>query len=138
MPLSASALRRLDEVCDEWAASWCDRWVDRPDISTPRFGGPDAGRQWRTTYELDEEELGGTTRRVHMAIEALSAEHQRTLQTWAWENHYNRGLIRSIQRTECGLRHCVFRSNRVSQAEVDAAKEALAALLSRFNVVLAD
>lgn len=136
MPLSQAALRRLDELCEEWARWYCDRWVDRPGLDSQTFGGPDTGRQWRETYELNDEYLKSQSERVNMAIDNLPDQHRRVLHAWAWENHYNRGVIRRVEKTDTGLR--VFTSNRanVTPEALIEAQTALVPFLGWHNVEL--
>ena len=138
-PLSPSALRRLDDLCDAWAASYCNRWADRPRLATSSLHRRlNYGRQWSTTYEIEGEEAAQTAERLHLAVAALADDHRRALEAWAWGNHYNRGLIRKVERTESGTVCRVFKSNRTTPEKIDAAKLALSAVLGRFNVLIAD
>lgn len=142
MELSRSAARRLDELCEEWAVWITRRWEDRPglEVSDWHAWALDSGRQWRETYELDQEALLGAAPLLAQAIAKLPPQHMALLLAWAWENHYNREVIRKVEKTEDGTRvtHGVFKSNhaRVTEESLMAAQQALAPLLEALNIVL--
>ncbi len=134
--LSASAQRRLDELCDAWAVKYTDRWFERPGLAQARWPSLETGKQWRTTYEIDADEVVDTADLLENAILTLAPLHREALWAWAVANHYNRGLVRKATRTATGVTYQMFRSPRGSEEAVAAAKEALARVLVRFNVEL--
>lgn len=138
--LSASAQRWVDELCDAWAVSYCDRWRYAPGVEAPAMHARvvNPRRQWLTESDVSDAEVRRMAERIHAAIDALPEDARRVLTRWAWENHYNRGVIRHVERTESGTTVRVFRSSTVTSEQVDAAKAVLAGLLPRFGVAVAD
>lgn len=140
--LSRHALRRLDELVEEWGAAECDRWASRPELKQPKTGrlSVTPPRQWLTKAEVSDMQFLESSERINRAIEELTPAHRAVLVHWAWENFYNRGVIRRTERTETGVMHRVFKSNRVNVTEeaLADAKLALALILPRVNVELPD
>ena len=120
--LSLDEWRRLDEVCDDWASWFCDRWAERPGLEKQHLFRGGTG-YWDETDQMskwDERNRGQMMKNqtVDAAIDSLFDDHKRLLHAWAWESHYSRAVQRKV-----------FRSNRVKvviTAElVDEAKLAL-------------
>jgi hypothetical protein len=130
------------------------RWEDAPTLEAPSLGSQvtNTGRQWQPTYELAFEMSLGNARRVDTAIDMMPQQHRSVLHRWAWQNHYNRGLIRKVEKIEGGTRvihQAVFAGGGQAEAEaggrpiivvndetLEAAQLALVQFLRELNVVL--
>ena len=120
--LSLEEWRRLDEVCDDWAAWFCDRWTERPGLEKQHLfrGGTGYWDEQDQMAKWDERNRGLQIRNedTDKAIDSLFDEHRRVLHAWAWESHYSRAVQRKV-----------FRSNQMrvplTPVMVDEAKLAL-------------
>lgn len=140
--LSAAAERRLDDLLDEWAYWFTRRLEDAPGIEVPSSHAMalDTGKQWRSTYEIEGERMAELSPLVDSAIDNLAEIHRRVLQTWAWVTHYNRGVVRRVERAMREQDPAVFRSNRalLSDESLAAAKRALVPRLADVGIYLPD
>lgn len=156
--LSLGEWQRLIEVCDEWAVWFTRRWGDRPALQTTSAHklAPNSGRQYQEPYEINAAALRGTAERVDLSITAMGVDlpdERRVLHRWAWLNHYNRKVIRTVEEIEGGRRvvHTSVYSSpergadapmdaepaiAVTEDSVTCAQLALVPYLPRYNVVL--
>ena len=137
--LSPAALRRLDELLDEWAWRFTRRLSDAPALEAPAVHAMalDTSRSWMTTYEIENDRMTALIPLVNDAVGNLDAFHRRVLETWAAFEHSPGSVMRRIER-EIGV--AVVRSNRaiLTEANLMAAKLALVPRLAEQGVYLPD
>lgn len=141
-PLSPHARRRLNDLLDEWAFWWTRRMSEAPALEAPQSHGmaADTGRQWQSTYEIEGDQIAALAPLVDTAIDGMPDPHRRVLHTWAWLTHYNRGVVRRVERAMREQDPAVFRSNRalLSDEAIEAATLALVPRLAEVGVTLPD
>lgn len=120
LELSLEEWRRLDEVCDDWAAWFCDRWAGRPGLEKQEIFNTSTG-YWDASDLVDHwgersRSMMIKNREVDAAVDSLFVDHRRMLQAWAWEQHYSRAVQRKV---------IMSARVAVTQAAVDEAKLAL-------------
>jgi len=137
--LSPLALRRLDELLDEWAWRFTRRNSDAPTLEAPAVHAMalDTSRSWMTTYEIENDRMAELIPLVNDAIGNLAEFHRRVLETWAAFEHSPGSVLRRIER-EIGI--AVVRSNRamLTKENLMAAKLALVPCLAEQGVYLPD